>query len=91
MTLTESIKQKAHQLGFDIVGITDASPIDTEHVEILSNWLRSGLAGQMDYMHRNFPKRINPAALLEAAKSVIVVGLNYRNKAKTKRHIRHNC
>jgi epoxyqueuosine reductase len=40
-------------------------------------WLQSGFAGQMDYMHRNLQKRINPAKLMEAARSVIVVGLNY--------------
>jgi hypothetical protein len=30
MSLTEGIKRKAIDLGFDLAGITDASPIDAE-------------------------------------------------------------
>jgi len=78
MNLAEDIKQKALDLGFDIVGITDASPVDNEQVELLADWLKSGYAGQMNYMHSNFEKRINPAKLLEDAQSIIVVGLNYK-------------
>jgi len=77
MSLTDDIKHKSLQLGFDLVGITDASPIDAEHVKPLADWLKSRCAAQMSYMHKNFEKRINPAKLLENAKSVIVVGLNY--------------
>ena len=78
MSLTGDIKRKALELGFDLVGMTDAAPIDGEQVEFLTTWLKSGFAGQMDYMHRNFEKRINPAELLENAQSVIVVGLDYK-------------
>jgi len=77
MTLAEDIKQKAIELGFDLAGITDASPLNTEHVEVFTRWLRSGFAGQMGYMHRNLEKRTNPAKLLKNAQSVICVGLNY--------------
>jgi epoxyqueuosine reductase QueG len=61
MNLAGDIKQKALELGFDLVGITDACPIGAEQVEFLKCWLRSGYAGQMSYMHRNFEKRINPS------------------------------
>jgi len=77
MSLAEQIKQKALELGFDLVGITDASPIDARQAELLADWLKAGYAGQMSYMRRNFEKRINPAKLLENAQSVICVGLNY--------------
>jgi len=78
MSLTKDIKQRALELGFDLVGITDASSINVNQVELLSGWLKSGYAGQMNYLHRNFEKRINPANLLENAQSVICVGLNYK-------------
>jgi epoxyqueuosine reductase len=78
MGLEDDIKSEAIELGFDAVGITDASPIDAEQAELLSAWLKAGYAGQMNYMHRNFEKRINPAKLLENAQSVIVVGLSYK-------------
>jgi epoxyqueuosine reductase len=77
MSLAQQIKQKALDLGFDLVGITDAWPIEAKQVELLSEWLKAGYAGQMSYMHRNFQKRINPVKLLEGAQSVICVGLNY--------------
>lgn len=82
MSLAKDIKQKAFELGFDLAGITDASPIDTKQVELLASWLKFGYAGQMDYMHRNFEKRADPSKLLKNAQSVICVGLNY-NPPKT--------
>jgi len=78
MTVTEQIKQKALALGFDLVGITDASPVPGEQVNRLLGWLNAGHAGQMTWMHRNLGKRTNPAELLPGAKSVIVVGLGYK-------------
>lgn len=82
---TKDIKHRAFELGFDLVGITNASPIDVEQITLLHNWLESGYAGQMDYLRKNFEKRVNPARLLKGAWSVIVVGLNYsppKRKAK---------
>ncbi len=78
MSLTEQIKQKALELGFDVAGITDASPVRRSQVNRLIAWLDAGYAGQMTYMHRNLDKRTNPARLLPGAESVIVVGLNYK-------------
>jgi epoxyqueuosine reductase len=78
MSLESDIKQQALELGFDAVGITDAAPIDADHVERLRAWLNAGLAGQMGDMHRNFKKRINPSLLLQGAQSIIVVALNYK-------------
>jgi epoxyqueuosine reductase len=77
MSLSQDIKHKTIELGFDLIGVTDAAPIDTEQVEFFAEWLKSGFAGQMDYMHRNLQKRLDPSKLLENAQSIIVVGLNY--------------
>ena len=84
MSLSDEIKSKALELGFDLVGITDASQIGSEQIKALRTWLESGFAGQMDYMHRNFEKRINPSKLLDNAQSVIVVGLNYHRAEKVR-------
>lgn len=78
MALAASIKQKALELGFDLVGITTAEPLDPKQIEKLSAWLSAGSAGQMHYMYKNFEKRTNPAELLPNARSVICTGLNYR-------------
>jgi len=78
MNLTKAIKQKAIELGFDLVGVTGTRPIDAEQIEYLKNWLAAGRAAGMSYMHKNFAKRTNPAELMPGAKSVICVGLNYK-------------
>jgi len=78
MSVECDIKQKALELGFDAVGITDASAIDADQADHLSEWLDAGFAGQMQYMHRNFKKRTDPSQLLKGAQSVIVVALNYK-------------
>jgi epoxyqueuosine reductase len=86
MSLSEKIKQEALELGFDLVGITDASPIEARQAELLRGWLDAGYAGRMSYMHRNFEKRICPAGLLEGAKSVICLGLNYKPSTMSTKH-----
>jgi epoxyqueuosine reductase len=78
MLAVNTIKQHALELGFDLVGITDAGPIGHEHLRHLQAWLDAGYAGSMSYMHRNLEKRTHPAALLKGARSVIIVGLNYK-------------
>jgi len=77
MGLAEEIKQKAFQLGFDLVGITDASPLDSEQFKLFIDWLAFGYAGRMDYMRDNLDKRTNPAKLFKNAQSIICLGLNY--------------
>jgi epoxyqueuosine reductase len=77
MSLAEDIKQKAFQLGFDLAGITDASPLSNEQFELFTDWLALGYTGRMDYMRDNLDKRTNPAKLLKNAQSIICLGLNY--------------
>ena len=71
--LEEQIKDEGRQLGFDLVGITTAAPLDSGHVAHLRDWLDSGFAGRMSYMHRNVDKRADPGELLPGARSVICV------------------
>jgi len=75
---TEDIKQKARQLGFDLVCITSAEPLDAQQLRIYQDWVDSGLAAGMHYMTRKISERFNPAALLGAAQSVIVTAINYK-------------
>jgi len=78
MSITEIIKEKALSLGINLVGIAPSGQVSKEHKSRLREWLDAEYMGQMSYMSRNFSKRINPSELLEQAKSVIVVGLNYK-------------
>ncbi len=78
MEQAQDIKAKAFELGFDLVGIAGAGPIDNKQCKLFTDWLALGYAGRMNYMRENFDKRTNPAKLLENARSVISVGLNYK-------------
>ena len=70
------IKLKALQLGFSAVGISKADYLDKESKQ-LKNWLNNGFHGEMQYMENHFEKRTDPRKLVEGAKSVISVLLNY--------------
>lgn len=72
------VKQLAAGLGFDRVGITSAAPI--ARVRYLQDWLSRGRAGSMSYLGRNNHIRSDPRALLEGARSVIVVAMNYHQQ-----------
>jgi epoxyqueuosine reductase len=74
--LSELIKKKAHNLGFDLCGIAP-SRILKEHETKIRDWCSSGMNADMTYLCRNPEKRIDPESLLPGARSVIVTGLNY--------------
>ena len=74
-TRAAEIKQRALELGFDLVGITTAQP--PQHSEQFRHWLEKNFHGQMGYMAKNARKRVAPHEVLTKARSVVIVGLNY--------------
>jgi epoxyqueuosine reductase len=75
---TELIKQKAHELGFFYCGISEAGFLK-EEAQRLENWLKEGKHGKMSYMENHFDKRLDPRLLVDDAKSVVSLLLNYHN------------
>ncbi len=75
------IKRAAQELGFERCGIAAAGPIP--RADFFRDWLRSGHAGTMDYLHRHADSRVDLRAWLPWAKSVIVVALNYHQKRQS--------
>lgn len=75
-SLTESIKQRSRVEGFDKVGIVGADALADEG-RLLREWLERGYHGEMAWMERNVEKRVDPRQLFPAARSVVVVALNY--------------
>ena len=75
-SLTEQIKARAGELGFDKIGIVRAEALIEERAR-LEEWLRRGYHGEMTYMTRDPEQRSHPRKLFSGAKSVIVVALNY--------------
>jgi epoxyqueuosine reductase len=70
------IKQEAKKLGFLFCGISKAEFLE-EEAPRLEKWLKNGMHGEMQYMENHFDKRLDPRLLVDGAKSVISLGLNY--------------
>lgn len=70
------IKSEATRLGFLSCGISKAEFLEQEAPR-LENWLNNNYHGQMSYMENHFDKRLNPTLLVDDAKSVISLLLNY--------------
>jgi epoxyqueuosine reductase len=73
---TQFIKSEAKRLGFLSCGISKAGFLEQEAPR-LEKWLNKNYNGQMAYMANNFDKRLDPTLLVDDAKSVVSLLLNY--------------
>lgn len=76
MNFSDSIKEKARESGFLECAIIPSGFLVEEQVH-LKNWLEQGMHGEMGYMERNQDKRLDPGLLVENAKTIIVLLMNY--------------
>lgn len=74
--LAQKIKQEGARLGFDMVGISEATFLEKEARD-LEQWLEQDRQGTMAWMENHFDKRLDPRLLVPGAKSVISVIHNY--------------
>ena len=75
------IKDEAKKLGFMFCGIAKADFLEQEAPR-LEAWLKAGMHGKMQYMENYFDKRLDPRLLVDGAKSVISLALNYYTDAQ---------
>ncbi len=73
--LTQRIKAKALDLGFDLIGIAPAE--GSPELAFFDRWLAAGYAGEMHYLQRNAERRRDIQQVVPGARSVVVCGLNY--------------
>lgn len=83
---TQQIKEYAHALGFDACGVCKAEGIDPDNVQHLKDWLGKSYHARMDYMANHQDKRSNPQLLVDGAKSIICLALNYYPHTKQPSH-----
>lgn len=74
---SDKIKAEAANLGFIACGIAKAEPVDAVTAAACQNWISCGRHASMAYLANNMDKRLNPALLMEGAKSIICVALSY--------------
>ncbi len=75
------IKDEARRLGFSFCGISRAEFLE-EEAPLLERWLNQGMHGKMQYMENYFDMRLDPRKLVDGAKSVISLMLNYYPEGK---------
>lgn len=83
---TKWINERARAAGFDLCGVAQVNgelgrsadsgePEAFEELHHLPEWLARGYAGKMKYLHDS--RRSDPRLVMEGARSLIVVALNY--------------
>lgn len=78
---TQLIKTEAKRLGFLSCGISRVGFLEAEAPR-LEKWLNAQMNGKMGYMENHFDKRLDPTLLVEDAKSIISLTLNYYPEIK---------
>jgi epoxyqueuosine reductase len=71
------LKSKALELGFNLVGVTAATP--SPHLDAYLRWVEAGMHGSMGYMARpdRIIRRRDLNVILPSVRSLVVVGLDY--------------
>lgn len=76
MDLTQKIKSKAFELGFDKIGISD--PVaQLDHLDYYDDWIVSGKNGSMGWLERRTEERKDVTKYFPEIRSVITVAINY--------------
>ena len=75
--LTNEIKAEALRLGFFTCGIAKADSVEKATADHVKRWLKEGKQANMDYMANYMEKRLDPRLLMDGARSIICVALNY--------------
>lgn len=75
MSLTERIKTRAFELGFQLVGVAPVGVVP--ELSFYRDWIAAGYAGEMGYLTRDVERRTNLAKVVPEARSVIACGLVY--------------
>lgn len=74
--ITQRLFEKAHELGFELVGCcAAATPPRLEHFH---RWFQAGRDGQMRYLRDRREAYHHPESVLEGVRSVVMLGMSYR-------------
>jgi epoxyqueuosine reductase len=72
-----ALRQRARELGFDDCRVTTADV--PESAPRFEQWLAEGRHGQMTWLERNAPKRVDPQQVLPGARSIISLAASYHS------------
>lgn len=75
-----AIKSLALAAGFARVGIASARPLTRDKAH-LDDWISAGRHGQMEWLARDTARRSDPGRVVEGARSVVMLALDYDSDA----------
>ncbi len=73
--MKKRLAEEAAALGFDAFGVARV-PLELRG-DYYRRWIAEGRHGTMRWMERNNDRRLHPEKLLESARAILLVGLNY--------------
>jgi epoxyqueuosine reductase len=79
--LTTQLKEQAAKLGFTLAGATPA--VSPPGAARLDDWLAAGYAGQMHYLADRRDAYQHPRHVLDGARSVLMLAMNYQTREPT--------
>jgi epoxyqueuosine reductase len=85
--MKEAIRARARELGFDECRFTDAAA--PESAVRFQAWLARQRHGQMTYLERNAPKRVDPGKVLAGAKTIVLLAASYAAGAEHETPLPH--
>ena len=85
------IKTQAQALGFADCGFLSVHhPLFAKQIVQLQQWLEKGYEGQLQFMHSNHELRANPEQLVDGARTIISVRMDYLTQAPKPRAVTDN-
>ncbi len=79
--LSSFIKEEAHKLGFDLVGLAQAGPFEETQARLLEHIEQGRIAGLAWFNAERARFSCDPANLLPGVRSIISLGMSYLNEA----------
>ncbi len=79
--LTHELKARAAELGFSLSGVCPA--VAPPGARRLDAWLAAGYAGKMDYLAARREAYHDPNRVLDGARSIVMLAMNYRTAEPT--------
>ncbi len=78
--LKDFIQQKAKEIGFHLVGMTSADPIERHN--FYKGWLEKNYSGEMSYLKNHEPKKRDPKLVMPNVRSIVCCALSYKTSSE---------
>jgi epoxyqueuosine reductase len=75
--MKEKIIEIANKVGFDLIGFSICEKVEEEFIDFYITYLKNNYNGEMKYLEKNIEKKFDPKKILQDAKTIISLGVNY--------------